>query len=367
MVSGLHIGKEDGSSLWWLYDQIRQTQGFHSGEQVRLEKGQDLPEAIVLIDAAFLTAIHQVAPRSPCSIPQPRAPVAPAPTHSSGWSRGDPPWSGPCNLWGFPALADRIASRIPVSWEEQLGRGVVEQLAPSDKRCADPERIAVLDQIVSALTGTGSGPGSPYTFVITVVDDPAVNAFAAPGGHIVIYQGLLKKTESPEELAGVLAHEIQHILQRHGTKALFREMSMRVLLAATVGDASGMTTILDAAQTIGALRYRRRDEEAADTEGMKAIQAARIDATGMIRMFDKLNESGRDMPGAVGYLSTHPPGARPHRTVKPAWRLKRATPRSRCCQAIPGPRSERYAMRGPDPPAGPAFWSCILPTSQAIV
>ncbi len=207
-------------------------------------------------------------------------------------------------FWGIPVLADQAAARVPVSWEEQLGRAVVGEMAPDDKRCADPERIGVLDQIVSALTE--AGPDSPYTFVITVVDDPAVNAFAAAGGQIVIYQGLLEKTESPEELAGVLAHEMQHIVQRHATKALFREMSMSVLFAAAVGDASGLTTVLDAAQTIGALRYRRRDEAEADREGMKAVQAARIDSSGMIRFLNKLEESSGDMPRAAEYISTHP-------------------------------------------------------------
>ena len=305
--NALHIvkqdGKESGPDLWWPYEEIRQTQGFHSGEQVRLEKGDELPEAIVVDDDMFLAAIHQIAPDAPARFHNP--------AHRSlrlqflllaGAGAILVVWA--LYFWGIPLLADRAAARVPVSWEEQLGREVVGEMAPANRRCADPERIGVLDQIVSALTAPG--PDSPYTFVITVVNDPAVNAFAAPGGQIVIYQGLLEKTESPEELAGVLAHEMQHIVQRHATKALFREMSMSVLFAAVVGDASGLTTVLDAAQTIGALRYRRSDEAEADREGMKAVQAARIDPMGMIRFLTKLEESSGDMPRAAEYFSTHP-------------------------------------------------------------
>lgn len=305
--NALHIvkqdGKESGPDLWWPYEEIRQTQGFHSGEQVRLEKGDELPEAIVVDDDMFLAAIHQIAPDAPARFHNP--------VHRSlrlqflllaGAGAILLVWA--LYFWGIPVLADQAAARVPVSWEEQLGRAVVGEMAPAGERCADPEHIGVLDQIISALTA--SGPDSPYTFVITVVDDPGVNAFAAPGGQIVIYRGLLEKTESPEELAGVLAHEMQHIVQRHATKALFREMSMSVLFAAAVGDASGLTTVLNAAQTIGALSYRRRDEAEADREGMKAVQAARIDSSGMIRFLNKLEESSGDMPRAAEYFSTHP-------------------------------------------------------------
>ncbi len=305
--NALHVvkqdGKESGPDLWWPYEEIRQTQGFHSGEQVRLEKGDELPEAIVVDDDMFLAAIHQIAPDAPARFHNP--------AHRSfrlkflllaGAGAILVVWA--LYFWGIPVLADQAAARVPVSWEEQLGREVVGEMAPANRRCADPERIGVLDQIVSALTAPG--PDSPYTFVITVVNDPTVNAFAAPGGQIVIYQGLLEKTESPEELAGVLAHEMQHIVQRHATKALFREMSMSVLLAAAVGGASGLATVLDAAQTIGALRYRRRDEAEADREGMKAVQAAGIDSNGMIRFLNKLEESSGDMPRAAEYFSTHP-------------------------------------------------------------
>ena len=310
MVGGLHIvkkeaGKETGSSLWWPYEEIRQTQGLYSGEQVRLEKGDALPEAIVVADGRFLAAIHQAAPDAHARFHNPARRFLRLRLILLGGA-GALLAAAVLYSWGIPWLADRVSSRVPIAWEEQLGREVLGQLAPPDKRCADPARIGVLNQIVAALTGTGSGPDVPYRFVITVVDDPAVNAFAAPGGQIVIYQGLLNKTENPEELAGVLAHEIQHVVQRHATKALFREMSMRVLMAAALGDASGMAAVLGAAETLGELRFRRRDEEAADREGMKAVQVARIDPMGMIRFLNKLYDDSGDMPGAMQYLSTHP-------------------------------------------------------------
>ncbi len=127
-----------------------------------------------------------------------------------------------------------------------------------------------------------------------------------PGGYIVVNRGLLEKTETPEELAGVLAHEVQHVVQRHATRALFREMSVRILLASLTGDANGLGQALSAAGKLGGLRYQRGDEEAADRDGMKMLQAARIDPSGMISFFRRLAREGQRGPQAPAYLSTHP-------------------------------------------------------------
>lgn len=151
-----------------------------------------------------------------------------------------------------------------------------------------------------------AGPGSAYTFRITVVDQPAVNAFAAPGGYLIIHLGLLAATQTPAELAGVLAHEMQHVLHRHATRALFREISMRALLSLLVGDAGGLGQALETAGTLGELRYRRQDEETADRDGMKLIQAARVDPNGMVSFLRRLSREESDAPHSRAYLSTHP-------------------------------------------------------------
>ena len=303
MGSGIQIVRREGQALWWPYDQLRQTQGFYSGEQVRLEKGEGLPEALVVADAAFLNAIRRVSPELGARF---RLPI-----RGSLWLRralligaAAMALGSALYLWGLPALADVVASHVPVSWEEQLGQAVVEQLAPPSIRCTDSGGIQALDQIVSTLAA--AGPQSPYRFRITVVNDAAVNAFAAPGGHLFLYRGLLQKTKSPEELAGVLAHEIQHVLQRHATKALLREMSLKLLFATLAGDTTDMSRALEAAGTLGALRYRRRDEDAADREGMKLVQAARIDPKGMISFLMTLSEERGSSRATISYLSTHP-------------------------------------------------------------
>jgi predicted Zn-dependent protease len=108
-------------------------------------------------------------------------------------------------------------------------------------------------------------------------------------------------------LAGVLAHEAQHIIQRHSTRAILHHASAGVLVAALTGDVSGVAAFaLDAARSLGLLRYSRGNEEAADDAGMRMIAAAGIDPAGMIAFYQALAREGPTLPRSLQYLSTHP-------------------------------------------------------------
>jgi predicted Zn-dependent protease len=151
---------------------------------------------------------------------------------------------------------------------------------------------------------------APYTFKLLVADDDTLNAFAAPGGTIVILRGLLKRTSRPEELAGVISHEIQHIVQRHSTRAILHHASAGVLVGALTGDVSGVAAFgLDAARNLGLLRYSRGNEDEADEAGMRMILAAGLDPAGMIAFYDLLAREAPTLPRALQYLSTHPASA----------------------------------------------------------
>ena len=304
MRLGLHVTTERGETLWWPYEEIRQTQGFYSGEQVRLERGGEFAEALLISDTAFLSHLHQMAPEVATQFHDPAIRrmrprlVLAAALASIGIV-------ALLYFWGIPTLAAFAASRVPVSWEEHLGQTVIEHLAPPDMRCTDPTRTRAIDEIIKLLMTPL--PTSPYTIRVIVVDDSIVNAFAAPGGYIVLLRGLIERTRSAEELAGVLAHELQHIFQRHSTRALIQHVSTGLLLAALTGDTSKTTAYgLESARLLGILRYSRRNEEEADAEGMRMIIEAGIDPKGMIGFFEVLGESGTETPSILNYLSTHP-------------------------------------------------------------
>ncbi len=119
---GLEIEREDATNLYWGYDEIRQTQGAYAGEQIRFEKGEEIAEALVVLDVAFLKALQEIAPwfRTPFHNPELRR-----------WkitllaAVGIVVLGLALYFFGIPALAEQLAAHIPVSWEERLGEGVV--------------------------------------------------------------------------------------------------------------------------------------------------------------------------------------------------------------------------------------------------
>jgi predicted Zn-dependent protease len=301
---GLQLILESGRTLFWPYQEIHQTQGFYSGEQVRLEKEGEVPEALLISDAAFLTSLRRLAPEQAGHFHNPagrkrRIPlVVAAALAVTGIVAG-------LYFWGIPTLAEIGASYVPVSWEERMGQTVVAHLAPEQNRCTDPTRTKVLQEILAKLVSPISTPA--YTVRVIVTNDPAVNALAAPGGLIVVFQGLLDQTQTAEELAGVLAHELQHVFGRHATRMLLQHASAGLLMAALTGDASGAVTYgLETARVFASFHYSRKIEEEADRAGMEMLLRAGIDPSGMIGFFENLKQRGGDLPGFLNYLSTHP-------------------------------------------------------------
>ncbi len=304
MREGLELTTAAGGARLWPYRELRQTQGSYAGEEVRLERGGELPETLLVADAAFLQSLHEASPHVGARFHDPRRRSA-----RLRWTivaaGGVLAATVALYLWGIPLLAALVTPRVPVAWEETLGRSAVAYLAPPARRCGDPALGAAMDAIVARLVA--AGPPSPYTMRVYVVNRPVVNALAAPGGHVVIFHGLLERTGTPEELAGVMAHELQHILRRHTTRAVIQDVGTGLLLMALTGDVTGPLAYgLEAARALGDLRYSRRNEEEADVEGMKMLLAARVDPAGLIAFFEKMQKEEGAQPKALTYLSSHP-------------------------------------------------------------
>jgi predicted Zn-dependent protease len=300
----LAITTESGLTAWWPYGEVRQTQGFYAGQEVRLERGGQLPEVLLIRDSAFLTNLHRVAPEPAGRFHDPsrrRMRV----TLTALAALAAVGITAALYLWGIPGMASVVAPHVPASWEERLGRTASEHLAPEERRCTEPTRTQAIQEVTSALTSVVRD--SPYTFRIIVLNTPSVNALATPGGYVVIFRGLLEHTRSAEELAGVLAHEFQHVLLRHSTRALLRHASTGVLIAALSGDVSGaMTYGLESARILGELHYSRQDEEEADREGFRMLVAAGVDPAGMMGFFETLKKTPGMAATLPPYLSTHP-------------------------------------------------------------
>lgn len=300
LTSGLRFTLEDGRTMLWPYDQIKQVSGAHAGEHVRFEKGGELGESLTVPDGAFLAALKLYAPEARFD-----APAGPGKTVAIALASvvGLVAAAAGVYLWGIPGLAGYAADRVPVAWEEKLGELVVSNMVEDAERLSDPASQAAVERIVQTLVPKGS---SRYTYRVTIAKNQQVNAFAAPGGHLVIHTGLMSKTRNAEELAGVLAHEIQHVENRHVTRGMLRQAGFQLILTALTGDAGQLGQVIGAAGSLGVLGYQRGDEAEADREGMQLMQAAKLDPAGMVGVFEILQAEDTELPGVFEYLSSHP-------------------------------------------------------------
>ncbi len=214
--------------------------------------------------------------------------------------------AGVTTLWIYRSeIADSIASNIPVSSEEKLGAMVYAQIRASTKEVTDPAMVAqlkaVTDRLVPAVDDTR------YTFKFHIVENDTINAFALPGGHIVVHSALLKKAKSPEEIAGVLAHEICHITHRHSMRSMVSGLGTTVIIRALFGD---YAVLAEGASTLLNQKYSQDIENEADATGWKYLIAAKIDPQGMIDLFqtllDEEKEMGLEANGATDVISSHP-------------------------------------------------------------
>lgn len=156
---------------------------------------------------------------------------------------------------------------------------------------------------------------TPYTYHFFIANDSSINAFAMPAGYIVVHRGLIEKADSAEEVAGVLAHEIEHVEQRHSLRGMAQQLGLALIAAAVTGDLSGGVAGAWVKDLAG-LQFSREQETAADAGGYTRLLAAKIDPHGMASFFDKLEKEQAGMPDALALLSTHPASAERAAAIK---------------------------------------------------
>jgi Zn-dependent protease with chaperone function len=211
----------------------------------------------------------------------------------------------------LPALAGTLARLIPVERELAFGKTVVAQMegmlggsGQSGFRCAAPGGRAALDSLLARLT---AGQEMRYSIDLLVFDHEMVNAFAAPGGQVVILRGLLDSAGSPEEVAGVLAHEIGHVEARDATRHALRAAGSTGLLTMILGDFSGGAALALVAEHMLSSRYSRAAETEADAFALRLLAEAGVDSGGLADFFGQIGATEAESPLALPeYLSSHP-------------------------------------------------------------
>lgn len=198
-------------------------------------------------------------------------------------------------------LVDWVAEKIPVHYEDRIGELVLAQTRMQMKLIDSGPAHEAVQAIGERLTA-----GSAYRYRWFIADRKDINAFAAPGGVIVVHSGLIAQTAQAEELAGVLAHEVAHVEQRHSLKNLMKTAGLGVLLSLALGDFSG-TALGNAAGKLTELKFSRDAETDADREGLRRLVDAGIAPHPMADFFSKLGSKESGMMPSM--LATHPASA----------------------------------------------------------
>lgn len=210
----------------------------------------------------------------------------------------------------LPAAAGAI-SLVSVNDEIAIGREAQQQISREMPQVADGTVTAYVERIGRQLAVRANGPKYPYTF--DVANYREVNAFALPGGPVWIHRGAIDVSENEAQLAGVLAHEVAHIAQRHAADQLTKSVVANFglgLLGALLGNSGGAGAAQIAAQFAAGsafLKFSRDDEREADRVGAEIMHRAGWDARGMLEFMQVLNTQARRNPNSVEqFFSTHP-------------------------------------------------------------
>lgn len=202
-------------------------------------------------------------------------------------------------LWRADDVLNWVIAQVPQELEAKLGDLVEAQTRAQMRVIEIGPAVDALQRIGERLT-----PGSQHHYRWLLVDKPEVNAFAAPGGVVVVYSGLLQATDRPEEAAGVIAHEVAHAELRHGLRGMVKSLGLRAVASVLLGDWGG-AVLQPAMASLLEMKFSRDAEMQADAEGLRRLVAARIDPSGMASFMDKLAAKDKDA-APPEWLSTHP-------------------------------------------------------------
>lgn len=209
-------------------------------------------------------------------------------------------------------LLDAAVARISIEHEQQLGEQLWRLQSAQIRLVEHTAANRFVEETGARLVQVQP---SPYRYHFFIADDALINAYAMPAGYIVVNRGLIEKADSAEEVAGVLAHEIEHVAQRHSLRGMAQQLGLTLLAATVTGDVGGGAAA-SWLQELAGLQFSRAQETAADSGGYDRLLAAHIDPHGMASFFEKLQQATGDLPGALAFLSTHPASAERAAAIK---------------------------------------------------
>lgn len=180
-----------------------------------------------------------------------------------------------------------IATSLPHTWRERLGDQAIASMAEDRKMCVAPAGTAAMEMLSQRLTKSA---GISEPFQIEVYDWSLVNAFAVPGGKIVMTRALIEEAESPDEVAGVLAHEMGHGIELHPETGIIRAIGLSAAVELMLGGSGG--TLANFGLILAQLGYTRAAEHEADLQALRLLKSAAISPTGLGDFFRRVEKGG---------------------------------------------------------------------------
>ncbi|UCV06834.1 M48 family metallopeptidase [Dechloromonas denitrificans] len=217
----------------------------------------------------------------------------------------------------LPELGDVASNELSLSAEKKIGTQIMHEIRWREPSYLDDSDVeAYLNQLGGRLASVSNDPGMGFFFF--PINDASINAFAMPGGFIGVHTGLILSAQTESELAGVMAHEISHVTQRHIARQVFQSkqlgmaamlaMGLALLAARSNGQVAGAAMATTQAGAISAqLAFSRDFEREADRLGFDIMRRAGFDVRGMSVFFTRLQQAVRLYENnATAYLRSHP-------------------------------------------------------------
>jgi predicted Zn-dependent protease len=189
-----------------------------------------------------------------------------------------------------------------IGQEEELGElmknGIWSRFPAVHSYKVDSAMEVITDRLIAGLDST------EYRYQFHVIDNEMVNAFTIPGGNIYVFSGLIEKSDSPEEVAAVLAHEMGHAEKRHVVNKIVKEFSIAVVVSILAGGDPSL--IVEIIQQVVGTKFDREQEEEADRFALELLEKSKIDPQHLGDFFAKLNEEDMSYNKNLEILMTHP-------------------------------------------------------------
>jgi beta-barrel assembly-enhancing protease len=298
---GITFLSEDGTSRTWSFAGLTAIDAPHAGHVLRLAHDSHPGARLSVRSEEFQAQLLNLAPHLKGGFNSQKT------LRAAMWIGGGLAVLAGLAYFTLNFAPQKFAVLLPDKWTQRIGTQMEASLVDSAKVCHTPQGNTALAAMIGRLA---EGDPNMPPLQVHVYNIPIMNAFTLPGGHIVMTRALIEKAATPEEVAGVLAHEMGHATYHHSEAQLVRITGLQILLSVATGT-SGGTNASSVAGLAAIMQSSREAEREADAYAVKTMTAAQIDPIGLANFFRKmLADEGKHSGGALSKLgtlfSTHP-------------------------------------------------------------